>query len=89
MERSVRAALALAGALFLTGCIAVRSDSPPILECPVIESRDFPIKELPTERPRQPEHVEPWFLEAEDAYLSCRDAVDGYREILERARRTR
>ena len=71
--------------LLLSGCIGAR-DRVVVNECPIIPPNTFPIDELPTDRPTQPEHVEPWWLKTEAAYLSCRDAVDGYREILDRAR---
>ena len=71
--------------LLLAGCGGA-SERVIVQECPAIPDETFPIDELPAERPTQPEHVEPWWLEAEAAYASCRDAVDGYREILDRAR---
>ena len=78
-------------ALALAGCVGggTVEERLVIQECPPIEPADFPIAELPTDRPTQPEHVEPWWLRAEEAYLSCRDAVDGYRDILDRAREAR
>ena len=72
----------------IAGCGVTLGERPiEINECPIIADTIFPCPVLPDDMPLETiEAMQGTYLRTVAAYLDCRDAVDGYREILMRVR---